>query len=371
MAAFIGPRARANPETDYMDDMCVFIKTRPMKHRPEHTFIDVVDEPWVLPWIRRHPNVKLISTSLTGQEYLRKEYGVRPEDVYWIRENHCNYERFVKPITKPRMAGVIGGPNAIQIAQEELQKNLGEFGLGWYRETSYNTREDVIAFYNKIDIQVVWRQWLNFPELNNPLKLVNAMSFGIPTVGFPEVSYVKELGDYYIQVHSLPELYAEVRKLKEDPAYYKHWSERGVAKAEEYHIEHVAKLYLELADALPAVGVKTVIPQAEIIQSGTIGVRARGDLLEKEVLSNGNKLPVYGLSHFRVSPRRSGMGEKMLRSFEDLAARYGKHCIVCFADDGVKDFYLQHGWFLCGKTSSQKNIIASKPLENVTTSDEW
>ena len=74
----------------------------------------------------------------------------------------------------------------------------------------------------------------------------NAGSFGIPTVAYPEISFKDEWNDHFIEATSMKEMLKHVRRLKEDPVYYKEWQQRSLEWAEKYHIDNIAKLYRQL-----------------------------------------------------------------------------------------------------------------------------
>jgi hypothetical protein len=42
------------------------------------------------------------------------------------------------------------------------------------------------------------------------------------------------------------EIFATIKRITENPSLYKEMAEKAKAKAEEYHIDHIAKLYLSL-----------------------------------------------------------------------------------------------------------------------------
>jgi len=95
----------------------------------------------------------------------------------------------------------------------------------------------VFETYKKIDKQIIWRK--NNVPLKNSLKIVNAMSFGIPTIAYPEIGY-SDVDGYYFKARTVEDLKKLIRK---DLVYDK---ERLVKKAEEYHIDNISKLYEEL-----------------------------------------------------------------------------------------------------------------------------
>ena len=87
-----------------------------------------------------------------------------------------------------------------------------------------------------VPMQLVWRRQQR--PLKNPMKVYNAASFGIPTVGYPEVGY-REWDGYYTAVQTVDEMVDAVRALQVDG-----WNaDRLIGRAEEYHIERIAPLY--------------------------------------------------------------------------------------------------------------------------------
>jgi len=338
-----------------------------------------------LPWVKRHPEIKIISISEAGKDFLEKELG--RDDIIFIPENHCNYERQVKPRGDIKMVGVIGGPNAFQFDHEEFTNIMASHGLGFVHFKDYDNRQDVIDFYNKIDIQVVWRQWLNFPQLNNPLKLINAMSFGIPTVGFPEIAYKTELSEYFLHAKTVDEMVKHIVELKNNASLYNTMANEGIAKADDYHIDNIAKLYRALAEdtvlefkpAKKVIISSSPVPEivkAPVVEPESVKTQMRGQLLIKDITLTDNgdglprKVPVYGLAHFRTSPRRMGLGTQALRTFEKMAERDNKHCIVCFTGNGSVEFYKKAGWHVLG-TYKDQYIISSKQLQGFIPTEVW
>jgi len=371
IAQYLG--GRVGPTEGYEDDICIFVKIRPPRVYPKHSYCDVMDEPWVLPWVKRHPDIKLIAISKTAHEYLTRE--LPHLECTFIPENHCNYDREVRTRKEIKTVGCIGGPNSFQFSKEEITKRFADLGLEYIHFKDYENRKDVIEFYRKIDIQVVWRQWLNFPELNNPLKLANACSFGIPTVAYPEVSYVAEFDGYFIPVETIDDLVMQVKKLVDEPEYYDIMSKKGLEIAENYHIEKMAQYYLDLRDKIDR---EDPLEKKEVIEiksspppiDDRVKVRMNGDLLFKNVIINGKLESVYGLAHFRTRPRGHGHGGMCLRYFERLAQAAGKYAVVCFADDDVKKFYIQNGWHDIGNYKD-KTVIASIPIEHIFLEEDW
>ena len=94
-----------------------------------------------------------------------------------------------------------------------------------------------------IDLQIVWRPYKKI--LSNPLKLVNASSFGVPTIALDENAF-KEMGDCYIPVIDFPQFLVKLDELLLDHKKYEEYEEKCIAKSEEYHINNIGKLYNQL-----------------------------------------------------------------------------------------------------------------------------
>ena len=249
--------AKKNPKEGFENDLCIYVKVEP-KDYPKRSYLDVVDAPRAVRFVQSH-TIGIIAISRVAQKYLQELTG---KEVVFIPHHHCNYERFIRPDREVRYVGIIGSQNSFQYPTEEIRKKLKEIGLELLYDQDHwkhynnepnkegkDSREKVVNFHKKIDLQIVWRPeaWSkSYDPLRSPLKLENAGSFGIPTVAYPEPSYADEFGDSFIHAQSIDHLVEECRKLKENYDYYKHYSQKVLRRAEDYHIEKVSKLYLEL-----------------------------------------------------------------------------------------------------------------------------
>jgi hypothetical protein len=114
--------------------------------------------------------------------------------------------------------------------------------------TNYRTRAQVIEFYRGIDIQFAWRGPM--PEaqlyLKNCLRLVNALSFGIPTVARPEPALMQELPGHFLRANSAEDACEQIGRLARDPMLYRQYATSGPRIADPYHLHHVAGLYRAL-----------------------------------------------------------------------------------------------------------------------------
>ena len=239
-------KAKKNPKEGYENDVCIFVKIGWHDPYPKRTYLDIIDAGKWLPWLKSHPTIGVIATSKIAKEFL-KEYLSR-DDIRLIPHHHCNYERWVRPDREVKVVGIIGSKNAFRFPIEEFRKRLKDIGLELKFNYSHimKKREEVVNFFKEIDIHVTWRIKASCVLLKNPLKLSNACSFGIPTVAYPERSFVSEYNSYFFPVYSIDEMIDAIKLLKNNHDLYRWYAEKGIKKAEEYHIENIAKLYRQL-----------------------------------------------------------------------------------------------------------------------------
>ena len=231
-------KARINPPKDwrYDFDVHVWVKEPPREPLPPNSYLDVLDNPRAVGWLKKHPECGVIASSASGQEYLRDELG--RDDVHLIPQHHVNPERVTRQREGIAVAGVVGGPGAIQCNVDDLTKMLGDLGVEFRWLQDAKTPADIVEFYKGIDVQIVWREQQR--PLKNPLKLVNAMSFGIPTLAFPETAY-SEIEGFFRPIRSLEDIANGIVELRQ--CFY---AENLIAKADEYHIDTIAKRYKEI-----------------------------------------------------------------------------------------------------------------------------
>jgi len=257
VAEYLG--AKRNPESGYEDDICIYVKIIPPENFPKHSYLDVVDSARAIDFLKNHPSMGVIAISRVAQEYLMKV--LKRNDVIFIPHHHCNYERFVRLDREVKTVGIIGSKTAFQYPVDKFRKELAKIGLDllydedhWKHynndsnEEGKDSREKVVRFYKKIDVQVVYRpEWIStYEPLRSPLKLENAGSFSIPTVAYPEPSYMDEWKECFIPNVAITGLLKSVERLKIDPLFYRNMADISKRKAEEYHIKNVSKLYLNL-----------------------------------------------------------------------------------------------------------------------------
>ncbi|MBI2405519.1 hypothetical protein HYV21_00485 [Candidatus Microgenomates bacterium] len=240
--------AKLNPADAFEHDVCIYVKPHvgpgndfAFAGKP---YLDIIDGWQLLHLAREHPEVTVIACSQVDYEYVSQ---VVTNKVILIPQHHCNFERVKRSRNGITTVGCIGTSGAFQWLPEGLKERLKERGMNLIEFSQFYTRQDIIDFYRKIDVQIVWRPYVRQYgiKLGNPLKLINAASFGIPTIALQE-HFFKEMEGYYLPVHTLDEFLAQLDLLRSSSSMYIEYSKKCLKKAEEYHIENVTKLYQAL-----------------------------------------------------------------------------------------------------------------------------
>ncbi len=241
--------AKLNPTEGYQNDICIYVKPpstpgQDFLFEGSKSFLDIQDAPGCIDLLKNHPEVVVISCSDWMSEVLKKTL---PNKVITIPEHHCNFERLRRSRKEITVVGCIGTAGSFKYMPKDIKERLAERGIEYRGFTKIFTREDVVNFYLGIDIQIIWRPQINSSsnQLRNPLKVINASSFGIPTIMYEEKS-AEEMEGCYIPVHTLDEFLAELDKLRTDPKLYEQYSKRCIEKSEKYHIDKIAQLYRNL-----------------------------------------------------------------------------------------------------------------------------
>ena len=204
----------------------------------------MVEDSAGLRWVKNYPEVGIIASSKSIYEYIKEKL---PNKVVLIPQHHCNFDREVVDKVQLDTVGIIGNQASFQYPIEEFKRRINNMGLELKTliKKRFNNRQEVVDFYEQIDLQVIWR-----PEsdgvLRNPLKLVNAMSYGIPTIAYPETNFVAELQEYFLPAKTIEGLINGVKWFRDNLRFYQSWRKNVVEKAEDYHIDNISKLYLKL-----------------------------------------------------------------------------------------------------------------------------
>lgn len=234
-------KAKINPKEFSGNDINIYIKDYPLGNIPNHVYIDVVEDSRGLRWVVNHPEIGIIASSKMIFDYLKTR--TCRDDIVFIPQHHCNFERYVKTFGELKTVGIIGSEQSFQYPIIELRERLKSNGLQLKTliKKKFKDRKEVCEFYKQIDVQVVFRKDDN---LRNPLKLVNAMSFGIPTVAFPEPSFVME-GLPFLHARNIDEIIKGIMTLRYKDLYQA-TAIQGINASQDYHIDFISELYKKL-----------------------------------------------------------------------------------------------------------------------------
>lgn len=244
IADYLG--ARVNPTEGYEDDVCIFVKPNTnsiyagdIKFK-DNSYVDIVDGENLVQFLKKNENLTVIVCSQNDFEYVTS---VLKNKVVLIPQHHCNFDRIRRDRKEIKTVGIVGSRQTVEMMPEDLKRKLRDIGLDFVSYYEFKTRRDIINFYKGLDIQIIWRP--RRVSLSNPLKILNAASFGIPTVLLREKS-VKEMGDCCLPVDTIDELVEKVKLLVSSPELYAEYSKKCIEKSEEYHISKIAEMYKKL-----------------------------------------------------------------------------------------------------------------------------
>lgn len=248
IAQYLG--GKYNPQAGFEADICIYLKPKTLDHIKDGFYVDFSDaEEYLIKLLTDRPKIKIIASNQTSYEFLKEKL---KNEIFLIPEHHCNFERIKRTRKKVTIAGIITNPSPLSysvgyLAREALKRVNFEL-IECY---NWKVRQDVVDFYKKIDLQIVplFSEYDNvmFSDTNpvrHPTKMINAASYGIPSIAAWKYGY-KEFDGNYIPVSSMEELAKEVEKFK-DPVYYNSWAQRIISPSESYHIDNIAKLYKNL-----------------------------------------------------------------------------------------------------------------------------
>lgn len=244
IANYLGANYSENGKYD-KNDICIYLKPRSLKSMRDNDYVDILDGPKLIPMLKIRPKVKVIAMSKVQYDYLKKEL---KNEIFYIPHHHINFEKKRRIKNKVIVGGMIGKSTPLSYPIfNKVKKSLANVGIDLKECFSYETRQDILDFYNQIDFQVVW--YWDMPAdydcfYRHPTKIVNAASFGIPTITQKILGHMEFDGDY-IPIKNYKDIAREAVKLK-DSQYYGELSKRLVEKSKKYHISKIAKLYKQL-----------------------------------------------------------------------------------------------------------------------------
>ncbi len=239
IADYIG--AKFNPTSGYENDRCIFVKGHRLELAKSGDYVDFSDERIDILAPKIRPDLKVIAHTTYARDYL-KQY-VSNEIVY-IPQQHINWENATRTKNKAIIGGYIGRPSRISVEiQNEIKQALKSIDVDFKVAFEWETREDAINFYKSIDFLVIGGYGKLPSDLwqITPAKMINAASFGVPSLSFMRVGYQEWEGNY-TKFKTMEDLIVEVKKLQDDD-YYAEYSKKILEKAKNYHISVISQLY--------------------------------------------------------------------------------------------------------------------------------
>lgn len=243
MAAYM-LNARLNPASGYENDVCIYVKP----HVPVNedfkfegdAYLDILDGYGLVPVLQKHPEVPVIVFSDLDVETLSR---VVKNKIICIPHHHVNFDRIKRERNKVKKVGIIGTEFAFQQVPNEIKEGLAKRNMQYLEYSTFYPRQSVVDWYRQIDLCLVWRPYQK--HLSNPFKIVNAGSFGVPSICLDEPAF-KEVEGCYMPVNSLEEFFKTLDEVRTMPEMYQHYADKCLEKMEEYHIENIAKKYQAL-----------------------------------------------------------------------------------------------------------------------------
>lgn len=236
--------AKYNPTEGFKNDVLIFIKPKRLDYVKDNAYIDIVDADYLVEPLRNRPKIKVIASLSSSFQFLKKRL---KNKIVLIPQHHCNFERIKRTRKEFTTGGYISTPSSLAyLVNEKIKKELAKIRLKFITCYNYTSRQDVVNFYKQIDFQVIgfFGYFNNDNPFTHPLKIINAASFGIPTVACWKLGY-EEFASNYIPVDTMKSLIIEVEKLKYKK-YYNNLANKIIKKAEDYHIERIAEKYKKL-----------------------------------------------------------------------------------------------------------------------------
>lgn len=223
----------------------IHLKPRNLRRVKDGDYVDIIDDIKLVPQLKLRPKVKVLTYNIPYYEYLRQEL---PNEVVNIPHPHINFENKTRTKNKKIIGGMVGksAPQSY-IVYEAIRKALATIDVDFKECFTYQSREEMLKFYDLIDFQVAWYDPIpqgDSAYFRYPGKIINAGAFGIPTIAQPILGHMEMLG-FFIPAETLEDVVKGVEKLKDD-AYYDKYSQSILEKVKEYHMDKIAELYRKL-----------------------------------------------------------------------------------------------------------------------------
>jgi len=234
--------AKLNPKKKSKNDVNIYLKPSNLDNIDDGDWVDVLDGGKFIKKLKKRPGINLIAASKRSYDWLENYLANK---VVLIPHQHLNWERQKRERKKVDTCGYTGGSSPI--AKEiygQIEKAVRKIRFNfvtYFKKTG--SREDAANFYKNIDILVIGGWELGDWSIHKTsTKIINAASFGVPTVAFPLQCY-EEIEGHYLPAKNMKELLAGVKKIKKE---YDQWPNKLIKMAEPYHIENIVKLYQKL-----------------------------------------------------------------------------------------------------------------------------
>ncbi len=245
--------ARLNPTSGYENDVCIYVKPHVKRNEDfnfeGHPYLDILDGFDLIHLLKKHPEVAVIVFSDADVETVS---GYVQNKIICIPHHHVNFENTIRTREGITKVGVIGSPGAFPYIPDEIREGLKARNIELVEQSEFYPRMSVVHFYTRIDLQIVWRPYMQqhyakkpYTMLANPFKIVNTSSFGIPTIALDEPPFA-EMSGCYVPVNDIDGFFKALDTLREDKASYDSISKTCLEKAKRYHIDAIAQLYQQL-----------------------------------------------------------------------------------------------------------------------------
>jgi hypothetical protein len=234
--------AKLNPARRYKKDICIFVKPKSLASVHDGDYLDYLDgkNMWLI--LKDHPKIKVIAASKPSFDFLKENL---TNEIFLIPPHHLNWERNKRKRKKISIGGYIGSPSPQAFKMyDNIKTNLKRIGFDMKTCFNFQTRQDAINLHKSIDLFIIGDWTKDDSHTKIPTKIINAASFGLPTIAYPLKGY-QEVEGNYVHAHNIEEMLVEVEKFKDDN-YYNVWSDKVAKMAEEYHIDRIAQLYKAL-----------------------------------------------------------------------------------------------------------------------------
>ena len=244
IAAYLG-NARLNPPSGYENDTCIYVKPHitPIQDFKfeKKSWMDIHEAFDLIHILNKYPEVGVITLSDWDAKFLTDYI---KNKIVLIPHHHCNFERVQhKQREKIKKVGITGSPGAFQHIPTVIREGLAKRKIALVEYSTFYPRTAVTRFHADIDVHLQWRPYQR--RLSTPFKIINAASFGVPTIALNEPSFY-EMEGCYIPIKTPEDFLIQLDNLIVSPKLYSDMAKVCIEKSEKYHIENISKLYTEL-----------------------------------------------------------------------------------------------------------------------------